>query len=78
MYFNDRFCNPQYVNQYYYLQQQEYIRQMKQDLEVQKAAKAARDLCRAVKNMDEQHQQQAFLACLCVMAEEYGWNTSIV
>lgn len=60
MYFNDRFCNPQYVNQYYYLQQQEYIRQMKQDLEVQKAAKAARDLCRAVKNMDEQHQQHAF------------------
>lgn len=74
MYFNDKFCNPQYVNPYYYLQQQEYIRQMKQDLEVQKAAKAARDLCRAVKNMDEPHQQQAFLACLCVMAEEYGWS----
>lgn len=78
MYFNDRFCNPQYVNPYYYLQQQEYIRQMKQDLEVQKAAKAARDLCRAVKNMDEQHQQHAFLACLCVMAEEYGWGTTAI
>ena len=44
MYFNDRFCNPQYVNPLYYAQQQERIRQMKQDDEVRKAANAARDL----------------------------------
>lgn len=36
MYFNDRFCNPQYVNPLYYAQQQERIRQMKQDDEVRK------------------------------------------
>ena len=72
MYFNDRFCNPQYVNPLYYAQQQERIRQMKQDDD------AARDLCKAVKNMDEEHQQQAFWACLCVVAEEYGWGSAAI
>ena len=78
MYFNDIFFNPQYVNPYYYLQQQEYIRQLKQDAEVQKAANAVRDLCRAVKNMDEQHQRQAILPCLSVFAEEVGWSATAV
>ena len=78
MYFNDRFCNPQYVNPLYYAQQQERIRKMKQDDEVRKAANAARDLCKAVKNMDEEHQQQAFWACLCVVAEEYGWGSAAI
>ena len=74
MYFYDRFYNPNYVNPYNYVQNQRNINQFRQDVEVQKAANAARDLCKAVKNMDEQHQQQAFLACLEVMAEEYGWG----
>lgn len=78
MYFNDRFCNPQYVNPLYYAQQQERIRQMKQDDEVRKAANAARDLCKAVKSMDEQHQRQAILACLSVFAEEVGWSATAV
>lgn len=78
MYFNDIFFNPQYVNPYYYLQQQEYIRQMKQDAEVKKAANAVRDLYRAVKNMDEQHQRQVIWASLSVFAEEPGWDTTAV
>lgn len=77
MYFYDWFYNLAYVNQYNYAQNQRSIYQFRQDMEVQKAANAARDLCKAVKNMDEQHQQQAFLACLEVMAEEYGWDTAI-
>lgn len=75
MYFYDRFYNPTYVNACNYAQNQRNIYQFTQNVEVMKAANAARDLCRAVKNMDEQHQQQAFLACLGVMAEEYGWGT---
>ncbi len=74
MYFNQMFYNQQYVNPGYYAQQHDYIRQMQQTVEVQRAAKAVKDLCDAVKNLDEYHQQQAFLACLCVMAQEFGWN----
>ena len=76
LFYNEMF-NPQYVNAAYYAQQEEYIRQIKQDEDVLKAADAARDLCTAVKRMDEQHKQTAFLACLAVLAEEYGWNRKI-
>lgn len=76
LFYNEMF-NPQYVNAAYYAQQEEYIGQIKQDEDVLKAADAARDLCKAVKSMDEQHQQKAFLACLAVLAEEYGWNRKI-
>ena len=72
--FYNQMFNPQYVNAVYYAQQEEYIRQIKQDEDVLKAADAARDLCKAVKRMDERHQQQAFLACLAVLAEEFGWG----
>lgn len=60
MYFNDRFCNPQYVNPLYYAQQQERIRQMKQDDEVRKAANAARDLCKAVKTWTKSTSNKHF------------------
>lgn len=74
MYFYDRFYNPQYVNPTYFTKQQEVFQPVKQDEEILKVAKAMRDLCRAVKNMDEQHQEQAFAMCLNVIAQEYGWN----
>ena len=45
-----------------------------QDSEVIKAAHAMSDLCNAVKKMDEQHQQEAFFACLEVMAKEFQWR----
>lgn len=35
---------------------------------------AVSDLCKAVKKMDEQHQQEAFLACLTVIAKEFDWQ----
>ena len=75
--FYNQMFNPQYVNAAYYTQQEEYIRQIKQDEDVLKAADAARDLCKAVKRMDERHQQQAFLACLAVLAEEFGWGQTM-
>ena len=75
--FYNQMFNPQYVNAAYYTQQEEYIRQIKQDEDVLKAADAARDLCKAVKRMDERHQQQAFLARLAVLAEEFGWSQTM-
>ena len=53
MYFYDRFYNPNYVNPYNYAQNQRSVYRFRQDVEVQKAANAARDLGKAVKNMDE-------------------------
>lgn len=48
--------------------------QQDQNAEVQKAVKATRDLCEAVNKLDTEHQQQAFYACLMVLASELGWN----
>lgn len=73
--FNNMMFNPQYVNPAYYQQQAMRAQyQFAQDAEVLKATNAVRELCRAVKKMDEAHQQEAFLKCLVVMAEESGWN----
>lgn len=75
MYFNERMFNPQYVNPGYYNQIQEEIAQyqIQQNVEISKMVKAMRDMCESVKKMDEQHQQEAFIACLGVMAQEFGW-----
>lgn len=76
MNFNNMMFNPQYVNPAYYQQQAMRAQyQFAQDAEVLKATNAVRELCHAVKNMDEAHQQETFLKCLAVMAEESGWNT---
>lgn len=76
MSFNQMMFNPQYVTPLYYHQVQAQMAQYnaQQDQEMYNAAKAMRDLCKAVKKMDQEHQQKTFLACLGVMAEEYGWN----
>lgn len=75
MYFNERMFNPQYVNPGYYNQMQTQITQyqFQQNVEVAKTVKAMRDMCESVKKMDEQHQKEAFMACLNVMAQEFGW-----
>ena len=75
MNFMDAVFNPQYINPAYYRQQQALIAQynFQQDNEVSKAVHAAREMCRAVKNMDEEHQQIAFLAVLEAAGEEFGW-----
>ncbi len=75
MYFNDRMFNPQYVNPTYYSQAQIQIAQysFEQNTEQAKALKAFRDMCEAVKKLDDRHQQELFMACLGVMAKEFGW-----
>ena len=76
MYFNERMFNPQYVNPGYYNQMQAKISQyqFQQNVEVAKTVKAMRDICESVKKMDNQHQQEAFWACLGVMAQEFNWQ----
>lgn len=76
MYFNQMMFHPQYVNQSYYYQMQSQIAQynFQQRQEVANAMNAVRDLCKAVKKLDEPYQQEAFYGCLSVMAAELGWN----
>lgn len=76
MYFQERMFNPAYVNRDYYNQIQAQINtyNFQQNIEVEKAVKATHDLCGAIKNMDESHQQEAFCLCLAVMAQEFGWQ----
>ena len=75
--FYNQMFNPNYVNPTYYdlIQvQAEQLYQQNQNAEVQKAIKATHDLCEAVNKLDAAHQQQAFYACLVVLASELGWN----
>lgn len=73
-YFNNMMFNPQYVNQTYYLQAQQAYYNFEQDRKICDAMKAIRDLCNAVKGMDDSHQKQAFISCLTIIAEEFGWR----
>ena len=73
-YFNNMMFNPQYVNADYYNQIRQFEYNQNQDKKVRDAIKAMHDLCDAVKDMDQEHQQQAFLGCLGVMAEELNWK----
>lgn len=73
-YFNNMMFNPQYVNPDYYNQIRQFEYKQNQDKKVKDAINAMHDLCDAVKDMDQEHQQQAFLGCLGVMAEELHWK----
>lgn len=53
---------------------QEQLRRAEQDVDMQKVVRAARELFRAAKKLDEPRKQQAFYACLTVAAVEWGWN----
>ena len=66
--------NPQYVNADYYNQIQQFKYNQNQDKKVRDTIKAMHDLCDAVKDMDQNHQEQAFLGCLAVIAEEFQWK----
>ena len=75
--FYDRMFNSTYVNPSFYQSippQTMWQYQQNQNAEVQKAVKATHDLCEAVNKLDAEHQQQAFYACLTVLATELGWN----
>ena len=60
-YFNNMMFNPQYVNVDYYNQIRQFEYNQNQDKKVRDAMKAMHDLCDAVKDMDQNHQQQAIL-----------------
>ena len=75
--FYDQIFNHDYVNPAYYQAVQSqavWQYQQNQTAEVQKAVKATHALCEAVNKLDAEHQQQAFYACLVVLASELGWN----
>ena len=88
MFFNDMMFNPKYVNNNYYSQieqqmqppmqvQQLSLQQLQynnnQELETIKAVKAMQDLCEAVKNLDNAHQEKAFNLCLAEMVNNYNF-----
>ena len=74
--FYNQMFNPTYVNQNFYQAippQTMWQYQQNQNAEVQKAVNATHDLCEAVRNLDQAHQQQAFYVCLGIIAAELGW-----
>jgi hemoglobin-like flavoprotein len=72
--FYNQMFNPQYVNSEYYHKMEQQQNKADQDKEIAKAVKAIRDLCEAVKQLDNEHQQIAFSACLAEMAKEFNWQ----
>ena len=72
--FYNQMFNPQYVNLQYYRQIEQLQYEAKQNEEVAKAVNAIHDLCEAVKQLDDHHQQIAFSACLAEMAREFTWR----
>lgn len=76
--FYQQMFNPTYANGNYYAQKQvqDQLAQynLEQNSEVMKVIKAMHDLCDAVKKLDNDHQQQAFVACVGVLAQEFNWN----
>lgn len=77
--FYDRMFNPQYVNPHYLATVRELMEQKyreEQLKELSNAIKAMNDLCDAVNKLDAEHQQQAFYACLAVLANKLGWQSN--
>ena len=60
--FYNQMFNPQYVNLQYFRQIEQLQYEAKQKEEVAKAVNAIHDLCEAVKQLDDHHQQIAFSA----------------
>ena len=72
MNFDSDFGGTQSTNLINYAQEQ--LRRAEQDIDMQKVVRAARELFRAAKKLDEPRKQQALYACLAVAAVEWGWN----
>ncbi len=73
--FYNMMFNPQYVNVNYYHQimhQMHY--EAEQNKKVCDAVKAMHDLCKAIKELDQNHQVAAFDLCLAEMANEFRWK----
>ena len=77
--FNQMF-NTSYINQnnYYQMQPQitKYQQEQYQNYEVAKFVKAVRDMCESMKNLDQEHQQQALYLSIAEMAREFGWDNN--
>ena len=74
-YFYDRMFNPQYVNaEYYHQVEQQMHYEAHQNKKVADAVKAMHDLCDAVKDMDQNHQDITFRLCLFELAKVFGWK----
>lgn len=77
--FYDKMFNPRYVTPDYFATVQSLIAQKYQEeqlKELSNAIKAMNDLCDAVNKLDAEHQQQAFYACLAVLANKLGWQSN--
>lgn len=72
--FYNMMFNQHYINQTYFNSIQPLSQKQIQDEKVYKAVRAVRDLCEAVNGMDDEHQQEAFYACLAEMALQFGWR----
>ncbi len=74
--FYSQIFNPNYMNQSQYQQIQAQIMQYQQNQsqEVYNFVKAVHDMCKAMKKLDPEHQQQAFALCLAEFAREFGWG----
>lgn len=68
---NDQKFNAQCGNPFFDTKQQKRDGQVKLDEKLIRVADATRDLCRALKNVDDMQRQQAVAVCLSVAAEEY-------
>jgi hypothetical protein len=84
MFFNNNNCpsfnnwayNPQYINQQSFLENQAQIQayEEQQNFAVAEAATKFREYLNAASQVDNNHQQELFFACLAVVAEQMNWH----
>lgn len=68
--------NPQYINPQAYSQYQAQIQayEQQQNYEVVNTAHKLKEYLDAAKKVDNNHQDELFIACLAVLANELDWN----
>lgn len=71
---NNQKSDAQCGNPFFNPEQQARDRQAEMDEKLMKVADATRDLCRALKNVDNVYRQQATAVCLSVAAVEYSMD----
>ena len=76
MNFNNQVFNNQFMSEEYYKTVRKQIEEYnkKQNEDTAKTVKAFHDLLEASHNLDPDHQQIAFFACLEEYAKMYGWE----
>lgn len=68
--------NPQYINPQAYMQYQAQIQayEQQQNYEVMNTAHKLKEYLDSAKKVDNNHQDELFIACLAVLANELNWN----